>query len=137
MGLSADCDRAGIMRQRGIWDRYPALYQREVDKRFVPVVQQVLRRVALVSRQQILDLGTGTGQEARDAVKALMWPYGDSPPLPQGRPVHRGAAAALGMKCGHNTSLQHSAQDRLPECHYHSRAELIMGERPFRNENLR
>ena len=76
MSRPADHDRAGMTWQRGIWDRYPALYQREVDKRFVPVVQQVLRRAALTPGQQVLDLGTGTGSVALQAA-ALVAPHGD------------------------------------------------------------
>jgi ubiquinone/menaquinone biosynthesis C-methylase UbiE len=65
-----------MMWQRGIWGRYPAIYQREVDKRFVPVVQQVIRRAALVPGQPVLDLGTGTGSVALQAA-ALVAPHGD------------------------------------------------------------
>ncbi len=61
MSRSADEDRAGVAWQRGIWDRYPDLYQREVDQRFAPVVEQVLRHTTPVPGQHVLDLGTGTG----------------------------------------------------------------------------
>ncbi len=67
MSLPADRDHEGMRWQRGIWDRYPEVYQREVDKRYVPVVQQVIRRAALSSGQQVLDLGTGTGSVAFQA----------------------------------------------------------------------
>jgi SAM-dependent methyltransferase len=72
----ADRDCAGITWQRGIWNRYPEIYQREVDKRFVPVVQQVIRRAALSSGQHVLDLGTGTGSVAFQ-VAPLVAPHGD------------------------------------------------------------
>src|SRR5437764_1191322 len=71
-----DRDREGMTWQRGIWDRYPEIYQREVDKRFVPVVQQILRRAALAPGQQVLDLGTGTGSVALQ-VASLVAPSGD------------------------------------------------------------
>jgi SAM-dependent methyltransferase len=64
MNRLTEQDRAGIAWQRGIWDRYPDLYQREVDQRFAPVVEQVLQRAALVPGQHVLDLGTGTGAVA-------------------------------------------------------------------------
>ena len=76
MSPPAERDHEGIMWQRGIWDRYPAIYQREVDKRFVPVVQQVIRRAALAPGQNVLDLGTGTGLVALQAA-ALVAPHGD------------------------------------------------------------
>jgi precorrin-6B methylase 2 len=76
MSLPADHDRAGMMWQRGIWERYPEIYQREVDKRFIPVVQQVIRRAALSSGQHVLDLGTGTGAVALQAA-SLVAPNGD------------------------------------------------------------
>ncbi len=76
MSLPAERDRAGMMWQRGIWERYPEIYQREVDKRFVPVVQQVIRRAALSSGQHVLDLGTGTGSVALQAA-SLVAPNGD------------------------------------------------------------
>ena len=47
MSLPADRDREGVAWQRGIWDRYPEIYQREVDKRFAPVIEQVIRRAGL------------------------------------------------------------------------------------------
>jgi SAM-dependent methyltransferase len=76
MSLPADRDREGMMWQRGIWDRYPTIYQREVDQRFVPVVQQVIRRAALSPGQQVLDLGTGTGSVALQAAP-LIAPHGE------------------------------------------------------------
>jgi len=47
MSLPADRDREGVAWQRGIWDRYPEIYQREVDKRFAPVIEQVIRRAGM------------------------------------------------------------------------------------------
>jgi SAM-dependent methyltransferase len=76
MSPPADRDREGITWQRGIWDRYPEIYQREVDKRFIPVVQQVIRRAALSPGQHVLDLGTGTGSVALQAAP-LVAPHGD------------------------------------------------------------
>ena len=76
MSPPAERDREGITWQRGIWDRYPEIYQRETDRRFVPVVQQVIRRADLSPGQHVLDLGTGTGSVALQAAP-LVAPHGD------------------------------------------------------------
>ncbi len=61
---SPEADRAGLAWQLGIWDQIPQLYAREVDKRFAPVVEQVITRATLQPGQRVLDLGTGTGSVA-------------------------------------------------------------------------
>jgi SAM-dependent methyltransferase len=61
---SPEGDRAGLAWQLGIWDQIPQLYVREVDKRFAPVVEQVITRATLQPGQRVLDLGTGTGSVA-------------------------------------------------------------------------
>lgn len=71
MSQAAENDREGLAWQRGIWDRYPAIYQREIDQRFAPVVEQVIRRAALSSGQGVLDLGTGTGSVALRAAPMI------------------------------------------------------------------
>lgn len=67
MSQPPERDREGFAWQRGIWDRYPVIYRHEVDKRFAPVVEQVITRAALQAGQQVLDLGTGTGAVAIQA----------------------------------------------------------------------
>ena len=76
MSQSAEHDREGVAWQRGIWERYPEIYQREIDQRFAPVVQQVIRRAALSPGQHVLDLGTGTGSVALQAAP-LVAPTGE------------------------------------------------------------
>jgi SAM-dependent methyltransferase len=61
---SPEADREGLTWQLGIWDQIPQLYAREVDTRFVPVVEQVIARATLRPGQRVLDLGTGTGSVA-------------------------------------------------------------------------
>src|SRR5215475_13577213 len=68
-------DREGLDWQRGIWDRYPELYRQEVDRRFTPLVEQVITRAALQPGQHVLDLGTGTGSVALHAA-SLVGPGG-------------------------------------------------------------
>lgn len=61
--------------QRGIWDQYPELYLREIDKRLAPVVDGVTARAALRPGLSVLDLGTGTDSVALRAA-ALVAPGG-------------------------------------------------------------
>jgi SAM-dependent methyltransferase len=72
---SPEADREGLAWQLGIWDQIPQLYAREVDKRFVPVVEQVIARATLRPGQRVLDLGTGTGSVAIRAA-SLVAPEG-------------------------------------------------------------
>ena len=67
MSQPAEHDCEGLAWQRGIWDRYPEIYQREVGPRFAPVVEQVIRRAALAPVQHVLDFGAGTGAVALQA----------------------------------------------------------------------
>jgi SAM-dependent methyltransferase len=54
-------------RQVDIWDRISQTYVSEIDERFAPVIDHVLRRAGLQPGQRVLDLGTGTGQVAMRA----------------------------------------------------------------------
>lgn len=51
----------GLARQIGVWDQMAPVYIGEVDRRFVPVVEHLIRRAELKPGQHVLDLGTGTG----------------------------------------------------------------------------
>src|SRR5262245_13435958 len=62
-------EQAGLAWQVGVWNRISDIYQREIDRRFAPVVEQVMARAALVSGEDILDLGTGTGAVAEAAAQ--------------------------------------------------------------------
>ena len=61
--------------QVGVWDRISQTYLREIDSRFAPVVEQVIRRAALKPGHRVLDLGTGTGAVALQAAP-LVGPAG-------------------------------------------------------------
>ncbi len=54
----------GFEWQIGVWDRMANVYQREIDRRFGPVIERVLSRAKLRPGERILDLGTGTGAVA-------------------------------------------------------------------------
>jgi trans-aconitate methyltransferase len=51
------------------------VYLREIDRRFAPVVEQVIARARLKARERVLDLGTGTGAVAERAAQ-LVGPEG-------------------------------------------------------------
>jgi SAM-dependent methyltransferase len=61
----------GLAWQIGVWDRMSQVYRREIDRRFVPVVDQVLARAELQPGERVLDLGTGTGAVAEKAALAV------------------------------------------------------------------
>ena len=60
-------DEKALAWQVGVWDRISEVYLREIDKRFVPVVDRVIRRAALEPGHNVLDIGTGTGAVALQA----------------------------------------------------------------------
>jgi len=51
----------GFAWQVGVWERMADVYRREIDTRFGPVIEAVLKRAELVPGETVLDLGTGTG----------------------------------------------------------------------------
>ena len=57
--------------QAGIWDRISQLYLQEIDRRFAPVVEQVIRRASLEAGHNVLDIGTGTGAVALQAASLV------------------------------------------------------------------
>ena len=54
----------GFAWQVGVWERMADVYRREIDTRFGPVIEAVLKRAELVPGEMVLDLGTGTGAVA-------------------------------------------------------------------------
>jgi len=54
----------GFAWQVGVWERMADVYRREIDSRFGPVIEAVLKRAELVPGETVLDLGTGTGAVA-------------------------------------------------------------------------
>jgi len=62
--MSTDAEKQALHWQVGIWDRISELYVREIDPRFAPVVEGVIRRGELKAGDRVLDLGTGTGAVA-------------------------------------------------------------------------
>lgn len=56
--------------QTGIWNQMSDLYLREIDRRFVPVVDAVMARARIKPGEEVLDIGTGTGAVAVRAARA-------------------------------------------------------------------
>jgi SAM-dependent methyltransferase len=73
--MDSEAERQGLQWQVGVWNRVSQLYLREIDARFGPVVENVVRRGELKAGQRVLDLGTGTGSVAMRAA-ALVGPAG-------------------------------------------------------------
>ena len=61
----------GLKWQVGVWDRISVTYLREVDARFAPVIDGVIRRAELKPGERVLDLGTGTGSIAIKAASSI------------------------------------------------------------------
>lgn len=64
MGAGSGRDDEARAWQTGVWDRISQTYAREVDRRFVLVVEQVIKRAGLKPGLRVLDIGTGTGSVA-------------------------------------------------------------------------
>jgi enediyne biosynthesis protein CalE5 len=94
-----DSEQEGLKWQIGVWDRISPIYLRAIDNRFAGVVDAVIRRVALHSVQQVLDLGTGTGAVAIKAA-SLVIPGGKVTAVdisPEMLDLARQRAASLGL----------------------------------------
>jgi enediyne biosynthesis protein CalE5 len=61
----------GLAWQISFWDRMVPVYIGEIDKRFGPIVEHVIKRADLKPGQHVLDLGTGTGSVALKAAEAV------------------------------------------------------------------
>jgi SAM-dependent methyltransferase len=68
-------EQEGLAWQTGVWNRISDTYVREIDRRFLPVVEALVGRAALCAGERVLDLGTGTGAVAQRAA-AIVGPGG-------------------------------------------------------------
>ena len=62
--MHSNDDSEALAWQTGVWDTMSDVYLAEVDRRFVPVIEGVLRRAESGHGDTVLDLGTGTGSVA-------------------------------------------------------------------------
>jgi ubiquinone/menaquinone biosynthesis C-methylase UbiE len=58
--------------QKDIWNRISWRYLQEIDPKFQPVTDEVVRTAALQPGEQVLDLGCGTGAVTLDAARAVL-----------------------------------------------------------------
>jgi ubiquinone/menaquinone biosynthesis C-methylase UbiE len=64
ISMEYDSDKAGLAWQTEIWNRMSDVYMREIDRRFVPVIEQIIARAGLSPGERALDIGAGTGAVA-------------------------------------------------------------------------
>jgi SAM-dependent methyltransferase len=110
---SMAADREGLAWQAGVWDRMSQIYVREVDKRFEPVVEELIARAALAPGQHVLDLGTGTGSVAIRAA-SLVGPGGQVSgvdPSPEMLALAQQRGIALGLT---NCSFREGSGEAIP-----------------------
>ncbi len=108
-----DSEQEGLKWQVGVWDRISPIYLREIDNRFTGVVDAVIRRAALQSVQQVLDLGTGTGSVAIMAASLVM-PGGNVTAVdisPEMLDLARQRSASLGLR---NIEFLEGRAEELP-----------------------
>jgi len=72
MPTEPDRDQAGLTWQTEVWNRMSQIYQREIDRRFIPVIEQVITRAGLKPGERALDLGAGTGSVALRAATLVI-----------------------------------------------------------------
>lgn len=100
MDAASEQEREGLAWQVGVWDRMSDVYVREIDHRFEPVVEGVIRRAKLKAGDHVLDLGTGTGAVAERAA-SLVGPDGSITavdPSPEMLAIAQGRFDASGVK---------------------------------------
>jgi SAM-dependent methyltransferase len=103
-------EREAFAWQTGVWNRISDTYLREIDRRFLPVVEALVDRAELRSGQTVLDLGTGTGAAAKRAA-AIVGPSGRVVGVdisPEMLAVARRSVASLAL--GHLTFLEGRAE---------------------------
>ena len=108
-----DREQEGLKWQVGVWDRISSIYLRAIDNRFTGVVDALIRRAALQSVHEVLDLGTGTGSVAIKAASLVM-PGGNVTAVdisPEMLDLARQRSASLGLS---NIEFLESRAEELP-----------------------
>ncbi|MGH9768298.1 MAG: class I SAM-dependent methyltransferase [Blastocatellia bacterium] len=113
MSTEPDRDRAGLTWQTEVWNRMSEVYLREIDRRFVPVIEQVIARAGLSPGEHALDLGAGTGSVALRAA-TLVAPGGHITGIDissEMLALARSRAAELGLD---NVSFREGRAEAIP-----------------------
>jgi SAM-dependent methyltransferase len=96
----AEAAESGRAWQTDVWNRMSDVYVHEIDGRFAPVVDALIRRAELLAGDHVLDIGTGTGAAAlRSATRVGSGGHVvalDISPAMLGLARSRAAAAGLG-----------------------------------------
>jgi len=69
--MEPEQNNKGLEWQVGVWNRISKIYEQEVDCRFIPVIEGVIKRGSLKPGDRVLDLGTGTGSLALRAAEIV------------------------------------------------------------------
>ncbi len=69
--MGSHLDEKGLEWQIGVWDRISDLYIREIDRRFIPVIETLMNHASLQGGEAVLDLGSGTGSLTLAAASAV------------------------------------------------------------------
>ena len=111
--MDPDKGDEGLEWQIGVWDQISDLYLREIDRRFVPVVDGVIARAELKPGETVLDLGTGTGAVALQAAR-LAGPDSAVMGLDISRDMLRLAERRAAMASLNNIQFREGRAETLP-----------------------
>ncbi len=106
-------EQAGLVWQVGVWNRMSDIYVREIDRRFEPVVEQVIARAQLRAGEHVLDLGTGPGAVAERAAQ-LVGPEGTVVGVDISADMLRVAQARLAARGFTKVSLREGRAEAIP-----------------------
>src|SRR5262249_21799946 len=113
MPTELDQDQAGLTWQTDIWNRMSQIYQREIDRRFVPVIEQVIARAGVSPGARAPARGRGPGAGALRAA-TLVAPGGRVTGLdisPEMLALARRRAEELGLD---NISFREGRAEAIP-----------------------
>jgi SAM-dependent methyltransferase len=113
MVMEYDSYRSGLAWQTEIWNRMSDVYVRELDRRFVPVIEQVIASAGLSPGERALDIGAGTGPVALRAA-TLVAPGGSVTGIdisPEMLALARRRAEELGLD---NISFREGRAEAIP-----------------------
>lgn len=111
--MEPDQEAAGIAWQTGVWNRISDIYLSEIDRRFAPVVENVIARAQLRAGQHVLDLGTGTGAVAKRAAE-LVGPTGNVVGVDISPDMLRMAHQRMGARGLTKVSLREGRAEAVP-----------------------